>query len=823
MKDLIIQQTISELLEKHRHLVLHDANEAETREKLINRILYEILGWVPDDVSFEERVSEDGKTKYADYIIRTANTAFLLEAKRIGDGFLEVPSKRRVKLTGQIIQGKTGDAIRQARDYCRTKSIAYAVVTNGAQWIIFPAVRTDQVDFASSSAVVFDSLERALGSEHEFFHSLLSREGVINGILETELIGRNEDQLEERRLKAFFKSTYTKPVNPIYPLIESAIVASFTDSIIDKDDDLLDKCYVKTAERIKFDNRIQMHLNKREPLFNSQPKRPMKKKEATALADALSNAITSLRPIAVLILGPVGAGKTTFLHYTKRISAKAFFEKRLDKEYPHWIEADFRKFSQNESPVDFLVGRIFQYLKDDPFFSDYNRAIRSAYKIDIDTLKKGPMYLVAQDEKSFNEKIAQVITQDYNNVKPYVEKLITYASTKTPVFLVVDNIDQFESEKIQSDIFADAIALASRLGMNLVVSMRESTYVRHRHSPTFDAFDFDPIQLEPPQIPPILSRRFFVARQLLSGISGEFTALNGALFKVNDLSIFINLVQESVLGTEVGHRIDVLANNDVRLALRMTREFLERGYTDPAKALQHYNQNNKYTLPKHEAFRAILLGNQSVYSEEYSVIGNPFDARLSKTNAQMLRLFLLAAMVKMSTESAFQYLDGPTIRETLRTIGFADKHILKVLDDLCRLRFMHTSSHGPADFMCSYYPSRLGGYVVRELIGDFTFVENTLMDTFISSSAMWNELRTLSEGIREERDTVKKMRLRVERAKKFFQYMKELYAEILNEAQRRALPSEWCTNPLDGTEAKLRNHCDTAIRSAERNYGSKQH
>src|SRR5690606_27074886 len=125
-----------------------------------------------------------------------------------------------------------------------------------------------------------------------------------------------------------------------------------------------------------------------------------------------------------------------------------------------------------------------------------------------------------------------------------------------------------------------------------------------------------------------------------------FTAENGAHFNVEDLSIFADLVQQSVLGTEVGARIEVLANRDVRLALRMTREFLERGYTEPAKALGVIRAGRQYVLPRHEAFRAILLGNQGVYSEAFSVIGNPFDARLSKTSSQLLRLFVLSGLVR---------------------------------------------------------------------------------------------------------------------------------------------------------------------------------
>src|SRR5690606_10441737 len=118
---------------------------------------------------------------------------------------------RRVQLTRGFVKGDVGEAIIQARDYARAKSIPFAVVTNGYQWIVFPATRTDQVEFNKSSAIVFDSLDAALGGDIDYFTSLLSRDGVVDGFLEQELIGRTEDQLQERRLKNIIHKETSRP------------------------------------------------------------------------------------------------------------------------------------------------------------------------------------------------------------------------------------------------------------------------------------------------------------------------------------------------------------------------------------------------------------------------------------------------------------------------------------------------------------------------------------------------------------------------------------------------------------------------------------
>lgn len=808
-----------EIIERYSHLSLSGANEAETRKKVIDEILEKILGWTLDDISYEERVSEDGNTTFSDYIIRTADTAILVEAKRVGVTFDTVPDKRRAPLTGRLMEGKTGEAIKQAREYCRKKSIPFAVVTNGDQWIVFPGVRTDQISFSDSRAIIFDSLPTLLGEDLSYFERLLSREGVIEGNLAVELLGRNEDQFEERRLNKFFSGPVNKDPNPIFPLIENEVTTAFSESIVHADTDLLEKCYVKNADRQKFDNRIKMHLQKREPLFSSKPKRPMRKKESRALVESIGSAVQANRPLAMLVLGSVGTGKTTFLQYTRRVSAEEYFRKDPGKAYPHWVNIDFRDFSQSESPLDFIYKKVFEYLKKDDYFKDYKRSIGPAYKDEIEALRSGPMFLVAQDEEGFNGKVAEMITNDYTAIFPYVDKVVAYGATKAPLFLTIDNVDQFESEEVQSSIFSDAIALASRLRINLIIAMRESTYVNHRNSPTFDAFDFDPIHIEPPEISAVISRRFFLTGQLLKGKEGEFTARNGALFKVSDLSVFIDIVKSSVLGTEVGERIDVLANNDVRLALRMTREFLARGYTDPAKAISNYRRDGRYVLPKQEAFKSILLGNQSVYSEKYSVIGNPFDSRIGRSNGELLRLYVLSALVKKGSEDGEAYIEGPVIRENLNAIGFSESDTLEVLSGLCNIRFAHTRSYGPAEINSSFFSSRLGGHVVRNLIGDFTFIENVLMDTFVPGKSYWEELKELSRDISDERDIVQRIKLRATRAKTFYDHMKEQYKPLYDESVRRALDSTWLGNPLIEMEETLDRNLEKAVRSANKLYG----
>lgn len=196
-----------------------------------------------------------------------------------------------------------------------------------------------------------------------------------------------------------------------------------------------------------------------------------------------------------------------------------------------------------------------------------------------------------------------------------------------------------------------------------------------------------------------------------------------------------------------------------------------------------------------------------------------FDARLGKTGAELLRVFILGTLVNLGSRSGFDYEPGIKIKEAANQIGFADEHIIHVLSDLCEMRFVQTASHGSAEYAASFYATQLGGHILRDFIGQFAFVENMLMDTFIADEKVWNELLGLSQSIKSERNISKRLNFRVTRVLVFYNYMVQLYEPIVEQARLRLLAPEWCTNPLKDMEETLKADCNRAKSSADRHYG----
>jgi hypothetical protein len=178
----------------------------------------------------------------------------------------------------------------------------------------------------------------------------------------------------------------------------------------------------------------------------------------------------------------------------------------------------------------------------------------------------------------------------------------------------------------------------------------------------------------------------------------------------------------------------------------------------------------------------------------------------------------MSALVQQASAADFRHAEGPEIAEVLQKIGFGTRDTENVLKDLCEFRFIHTEGHASPSLACSFYPSRLAGHVVRNLVADFTFIENLMMDTFIPSHARWEELRSLTQSIEAERDMLKRINLRLARVKSFYECMAELYEPLLTESQRRGLAPEWCFSLYGEMRPSLEANLKRVLESAKKNY-----
>jgi energy-coupling factor transporter ATP-binding protein EcfA2 len=554
---------LNEMLQGNEEKDLSDANEATTRKLIIDKILEGCLGWIAgEDIKYNERVSEDGQTTFCDYILTTATTSIVIEAKRLGKTFKLPTDKTSGVLGGVLSVGDVGDAIRQARDYARKLSIQFAVATNGSSWVMFPAVRTDQIAFEESRATIFKSLADIKERFVEFWE-VLSRQRVMEGGLESAFFGSTRDIIPRRLVSTLPEPGYRVGRNRIYEYIEPAVTAALTDEALLEDVEGLERCYVKNSERAKFDSRIRMHLKDIKPMLDRTVTRPRSGGDMQKL-DKILDKIEIKVPRFILVLGPVGAGKTTFLQYTRKVSAYSLIEGKVI-----WFDIDFKKATEGDDPKVFIFDQLNQLIEEDKTFSlnSWERSIKPAYRDFIEARQAGtlaPLYRTAQED--FERRVAESIEAERIQIVPFVERVVKNAAKFHPVYLVIDNVDQIENEDYQRRVFIEAQGI------------------------------------DPPSMRPVLSRRLNYAKKVLSGVSTHIRSESGASIDVPDLGVFFEIVSGSLLSDQSGYLIEVLAGSDIRRGLEFVREFLASGHVSADHALITYLTSGSYHFPRHEIF-----------------------------------------------------------------------------------------------------------------------------------------------------------------------------------------------------------------------------
>jgi len=769
----------------------------------------------------ERRTTEDGKTSFIDYVIKTGTDSILIEAKRIAS-FKDAPDVRKLQIKSTLLNGNIRDAINQARDYARSKSVGFCAITDGEGWLFFPVNRRDFVSYEDSNCIIFRNGESVLNADYDEFTRLFARSSVIDGSLSDALLGSRYNQNETRRLNVLYDRHYSEYTRvSVFSQVESEISIAFSEDVLTDNTVFMENFYVDTPDRTRFDSRIQMHIRKPDGILTSQPKRPLRG-DLDRVSLEIKAVTVDSRPAAMLTLGPVGVGKTTFLKFVENVTAKDAFAYDPKRPTGHWIYVEFRDYSpESQNARTHIIDAIYDHILKHDFLRDYDKCIRFAYAEEITALKQGPLGLLSNDEEAIKKEIASMIIDDFKKKEPYCLKIIKYASRNTPVFLVIDNVDQIEKTEDQSRIFIESLALARPIGCNLILSMRENTYLKNQNNAIFNAYNYDYIVIDPPLISRVLSKRFEIAKRLLAGRPLNIPDDAGQKVTISDASQVGELLQKSVLSTDVAEIIDIAASGNIRLGLRMTRQFLQYGYSSILKALVALGNGEEFRLPPHEAIRALMLGSHSIYNDEFSEIRNVFDAKLGNSKHQFLRLFILSALFNMGKSGSFEGIPVSDIAKELEKLGYSENISMQVLKGLFEKRLILTRSHKDLDRDSVVYATRFGGYTLHTLISRLPYIENALFDTFIFDDEYWNKMRNLTDLVYKQRtNKYDRMKKRISLAKTFFRFCQKSYDEIHAEAIRRGLPIEWRTNVLRQAQPQFVLECKKAIDSARKIYGS---
>lgn len=768
-----VSDIFGDIHKKALHISLENESEAQTRFDIIDRIIREILQWQHGQISVEPHTTgvRDG---YIDYLLTAGDYKIVIEAKKIGASFPSPTKRKRLKVTGTILSAdEIKNAITQAEDYAKNKNADIVIVTNGNCWCYFTTRFSDRKKLYANILFPFDDLNDA-----EELFNVFEVHNVENGSL-LNVTGEEDYILNNRLINVLDNSDYRLGRNSIADHIMVGIDKAIMSEALLSDEEILKECYVESDNRTKFDKTLQIHLTQYKPVIIEPAKKIKRDASKDVINDLLKISQPNIASPVTLIIGSVGSGKSTYLKHFELIKSKEI----LNEQKAHWIYVDYEKMGINGNPREFLYKSLNEYLleehPDNP--TDFKSVILPAYKSEIDSLKRGPYALLSENEEKFNEKIIELIDRDFKNVNAYVEKVYNYIASQQLCVIVIDNVDLYEDDVLETNVFSEAISISKTLKCLVFISLRDSTYIKHKNSSIFNAYELKKFWINPPSFKDVLSKRLSYAARKLKDQTAIVELQSGATLNISDLGLFFKIVQRSVLNEINSKLLEYLSDRNTRKGITLIQNFLISGHIQADKAIRDYvDGESSFSFPFHEVFKGSVLGPWKYYKEERSEALNIFDSKLGSQKQQLIILYLLKYLqLNARVDKAEVRLDQ--IIEFVSNFGASEDVCRTILDKLFAFNLIHTNEKHLDN--PKYFITLCGGYYISNLSKLFVYVETVLFDTNIFDTEIFNEICEITYLIEDSKSWLDKMYLRKNRIELFFRYLRNMEIELSSEIE----------------------------------------
>jgi hypothetical protein len=764
------------------------ASEADTRVKLIDKILTKVCGW-PESNLTREVHSESG---YSDYILDlNGKPSIVVEAKRVGDSFLfpQDNRSRSLKINGAILTSKNiKEAIVQVRSYCDDNGIRYAIATNGYSWIVFRAIK-ENGSWKEGYARIFPSLLYIKNNFIDFWN-LLSFNALSSGSLDQ---GFGTTLSPQRNLDRVL----SRLNNPDMPLLRNSLHTQLTPVITNFFEDIADpehlnklkNCYVyseslrTTATDMNYviKDRMPNFLKKEGAVDISQTS-----EDSGQFGDNVDLAVDKEKGQLFLLLGGIGSGKTTFQKRYQLTVGKETLDTCM------WFVLDFINPPHQSKLEDFVWESILSQMRrryQSPHL-EIRRNIKRVFKPEIEALKQTELYGLKEETPQYESILTKHLTKWQENISQYVPRLLSLAKPKQNVKVVLffDNVDQL-SPTFQAAIFLLAQNVTGKIGSITIVALREESYYTASVQKVFTAYVNRKFHIASPPFRKMIAQRIKFTLDVFDTNSEEGkyfeTFFNTSLFYQEDkakISDFLKIVEYSMFekNKTIGRFIDHICFGNMRMGLQMFSTFLVSGATDIDKMLRIFRKDGNYLVAFHEFLRSIMLGDRFYYKETDSEILNLFECGSERNSSHFTSIRLLNILKKLKGNYDIHGRGYVEINKLLTIFDNKFNNTQDVIVSMNRLlpkQLVEVNTRSTENIMNATHMriTSSGWYYITYLAGSFSYLDLVLQDTPINSEDVVKRLVTSVINVNNlggrDDEKVQRMEERVSRGKIFLEYL----------------------------------------------------
>ncbi len=732
-------------------LKITSITETDTRSKILDRLLIDILGWKEQNIDREGYVKDIG---YYDYQIKclSKDFTFVVEAKKTFVEFSLPTRNKQVAIETLITNYNNKEIIDQIRSYIKDRDLEYGIISNGHQFIIGKFYGSN---FKKNKCLIFNGFDDIEDRFIEFYNALSYKCITANN----GFFIQEERNFEPKTIFSSITEKHQEVVirNTLRPELQQIVDKVFDE--IHKYEDLNDKeiileCFVKNEETKANQNAIERLFADHTPKLNEV----VSPKTDSAFSQIENNIIKypktlkNTPPKPIILIGTKGAGKTTFINYFFKI----YLNDTLKGKNP-FIYLDFKKYLD----LDFVQGvhKIYKDLLDELLetfeFLTEPKTLERVYLREIKNLKK--IWELQSDnyDKQFSDFLTRKIDDTENHFVKLSEYLINERQTR--LCIIIDNADQLD-EKYQKEAYLLAQNFNLKALCATIISLREGYYYKYRNDLPFNAFGADKtFHITAPPYKEILQKRINYTLNKLVNLESKQGNVSDKIFSISPdkIKTFFQNLDKTLFGnnSEMLKYLEQTSQNNIREGLRNFRYFLESAHTQ----LEDYvlrtaiPENSKYApIPIYEFIKSLGLDNKLYYNHQISRIYNIFYPEAGN-KSHFTKFRILKYLFEQTKKGGYneKFVQLSNVLDFFEKFGYDKEALKKEMNKLLSYRLIETQNFitdieksnifidEKSDLCISYS----GHYYITELICRFHYLDLILQDTPIYNKEYFEDIK----------------------------------------------------------------------------------
>ncbi len=665
----------------------------------------------------------------------------IVEAKREGEYF-ELPLAKKAKryriqtlVTGNAALRR---ALVQVAAYCQSAGCAIAVVTNGHQFVVFIASRDDGKPPLEGDAIAFISLQQ-IAEEFVSFWNLLSKQGVQERNLQRNLLSDFVPPKPPKLSRQIHPYPGCKARNALQADLQNLSAFVFEDIPKSREFEqrFLKDCYCATSATSQYALLSKNFLrNRYSAIFEGLGSPPLAsaapdgdRRSSPLLAEAVFR-----RPI--LLIGDVGAGKTTFIRHLIAIDAAEIFENAIT------LYIDFGSQGALQHDIkEFVVDAIERQLLADHGLDIREAAfVRGIYNLDMLRFAKGVNGILrTSDPTEYERRELAELDRLMKDPEQHMIRALQHIALghRKQVVLFLDNVDQ-RSDDVQQTVFVISHSIAANWPVAAFLAIRPETFRRSKVSGALSAYHTKAFTIAPARSDLVLKKRVAFALAVLSGEIEVASLSSISKDSAENLQRFLRSLASSLDGNrELLELFDNVSGGNLRSLLDLVVSVIGSGHIDTRKIVA---AGPGYRMPVHEALRALLFGEGEFYDPKDSVIANLFDIATPDAREHFLLPILLDYAFSEGKRTDSGFVAAESVVGHLAGLGFTSHQIGWAMSRAYSSRLVETSDRvrpvGQAFGGGAIRLTTLGAYHLLRLPEMFTYLDAIMIDTPILDDAV---------------------------------------------------------------------------------------